>query len=210
MAEIAEAAECHLEGTRRFGPTDEAEKRRLAERRSNDLVYDSGAEISRMKTRLMAAVDRARAAGDEWLEDLYREKLERCRTQRITDEMSSASCAFTGSGAEFAAIVAPTTSGRTARMIARFRPEVPILGCAHDTVNRKKLLMSFGVFPVNIGRMAPDGKSLMSDTESVFRACGALLTGQGLLESGAVVVWTAGSALFVPGTTNLIEIRRVE
>jgi pyruvate kinase len=205
MAEIAEAAEEHLEGTRRFGPVEEAERRRLAERRSHDLVFDSAAEIPRMQERLAA-----RARGDEWLEAMYTDKLERCLTQRITDEMSAASSAFAGSGNDYDAIIAPTTSGRTVRMIARFRPDVPILGCAHDALNRKKLLVSFGVWPVNVGRMAEGEDALLSDTASVFRACSEMLKSQGLLEAGDLVVWTAGSSLFVPGTTNLIEIRRIE
>ncbi|MCK4915313.1 MAG: hypothetical protein KAS89_04035, partial [Candidatus Eisenbacteria sp.] len=158
--------------------------------------------------RLGAAI--ARARGDEWLEAMYADKLERCLTQRITDEMSAASSAFSGSGSDYNAIVAPTTSGRTVRMIARFRPDVPILGCAHDVLNRKKLLMSFGVCPVNVGRMAEGEDALLRDTESVFRACSDILKSQGMLEAGDLVVWTAGSSLFVPGTTNLIEIRRIE
>jgi pyruvate kinase len=210
MAEIAEAAEKHLEGTRRFGDADELDRRRLAERRSKDLVLDSEAEIPRMEGRLSAAVERARSEGDGRLEDIYAEKLERCRTQRITDEMSSASCAFAASGEDYAAILAPTTSGRTVRMIARFRPDVPILGCAHDSLNQKKLLLTFGVCSVNVGRMASGGDALLGDTESVFRACVETLTARGMLEHDDLVVWTAGSSLFVPGTTNLIEIRRVD
>jgi pyruvate kinase len=210
MAEIAEAAERHLEGIRRFGKPDEEELRRLAQRRSNDLVFESDAETPRMRVRLETAIARAEASGDDWLRELYEEKLTRCNTQRITDEMSAASCAFSRSAADSDAIVAPTTSGRTARMIARFRPDVPVLGCAHDALNQKKLLMSFGVFPVNVGRLAPDGDGLLSDAESVFAACAKLLKSEGLLEPGNLIVWTAGSAVFVPGTTNLIEIRRIE
>ena len=210
MAEIAEAAEKHLEGTRRFGRVEQVDRRRLAERRSHDLVFDSEAEIPRMQKRLAAAIERAQARGDRWLEAMYADKLERCLTQRITDEMSAASCAFSGSGSDYDAIVAPTTSGRTVRMIARFRPDVPILGCAHDVLNHKRLLMSFGVCPVNIGRMAEGEDALLHDTESVFRACSEILKSQGMLVDGDLVVWTAGSSLFVPGTTNLIEIRRIE
>jgi pyruvate kinase len=210
MAEIAEAAERHLEGARRFGDAEELDRRRLAERRSKDLVLDSEAEIPRMRTRLREAVERARSAGDERLEDIYEDKLERCLTQRITDEMSAASCSFAASGGEYAAIVAPTTSGRTARMIARFRPDVPILGCTHDSLNQKKLLLSFGVCAVNIGRLATRGDSLLMDTQSIFQVCVDALKEQRMLETGDVVVWTAGSSLFVPGTTNLIEIRRID
>ncbi|MFH1689785.1 MAG: pyruvate kinase [Candidatus Eisenbacteria bacterium] len=210
MIDIAEAAEEHLEGTGRFGPVEDAERRRVVERRTHDLVLDSEAEIPRMKARLKAALERASEEGDSWLADMYGEKLERCRAQKITDEISSAACAFSASGDDYRAIVAPTTSGRTVRMIARFRPNVVILGCAHDSLNQKKLLMSLGVCPINSGRMGDGPGGLLGDTESVFRTCSAILKSRGMLEPGALVVWTAGSSLFVPGTTNLIKIRRVE
>jgi pyruvate kinase len=210
MIDIAEAAEVHLEGTRRFGPVEDAERRRLVERRTHDLVLDSEAEMPRMKARLKEALERAGKEGDGWLSDMYVEKLERCRAQKITDEISSAACSFSASGDEYRAIVAATTSGRTIRMIARVRPDVVILGCAHDALNQKKLLLSFGVCSVNSGRMGDGPGGLLGDTESVFRTCSAILKSRGMLKTGDLVVWTAGSSLFVPGTTNLIKIRRVE
>ena len=188
------------------------------------MVQGSAAEIPRMRERLEAALERAGSTADGWLRGIYEEKLERCNTQRITDEMSAAACSFSRSDANYDAVVAPTTSGRTVRMMARFRPDVPVLGCAHDSLTRKKLLLSFGVFPVNVGRLteaapagsAPDDGSggaeggLLRDAQSVFGACAELLKKDGMLASGDIVVWTAGSSLFVPGTTNLIEIRRVD
>jgi pyruvate kinase len=48
------------------------------------------------------------------------------------------------------------------------------------------------------------------DTQSIFQVCVDALKEQRMLETGDVVVWTAGSSLFVPGTTNLIEIRRID
>ncbi|MBN2564762.1 MAG: pyruvate kinase [Candidatus Eisenbacteria bacterium] len=210
MTDIAEAAEAHMEGRPGGGPGQDPDMRRLAERRTGDLVLDSEAEIVRTDERLRAALGRARASGDAWLEQLYAEKLQRNAAQKITDEISAAACSFSSSSPDCTAIVAPTTSGRTVRMISRFRPNDPILGCAHDSLNRKKLSLSFGVYAVNCGRTAEGTDQPMTDTEDVFRRCSGILKEQGMLSGGELIVWTAGSALFVPGTTNLIKIRRVE
>jgi pyruvate kinase len=210
MTDIAEAAETYMEGRPGQGPGQDPDVARLAERRTRDLVLDSSAEIARTDRRLKAALKRAEAAGDEWLSDIYGEKLERNAAQKITDEISAAACSFSTSSPDCTAIVAPTTSGRTVKMISRFRPNGPILGCAHDSLNRKKLAMSFGVYAVNCGRTSDAGGKLMADTEDVFRRCSTILKEHGMLHVGDLIVWTAGSALFVPGTTNLIKIRRVE
>jgi pyruvate kinase len=210
MIEIAEAAETHMEGGPIGGPGRDPDVRRLAERRTRDLVLDSEAEIARTDERLRDALGRARSGGDEWLESFYAEKLARNAAQKITDEISAAACSFTSSSPDYRAVVAPTTSGRTARMISRFRPDDTILGCAHDSLNRKKLVLSFGVYPVNCGRMSGESDELIGDTERVFLLCSGILKEHGMLRDGDLIVWTAGSALFVPGTTNLIEIRRVE
>ena len=210
MIEIAEAAENHLAGRTGGGHDSPASRRRSEERRAREMIAESELETRMQRARLTVALERARSAADDWLEAFYAEKLDRCLAQKVTDEISAAACSFASSDVDYAAIVAPTTSGRTVRMIARFRPGVPILGCAHDVLNRKKLLLTFGVYTVNIGRMAEGRDDLLIDTGSVFRACSEALRSEGVLATGDLVVWTAGSSLFVPGTTNLIEIRRVD
>ena len=95
MIEIAEAAESHLEGTRRFGPVEDAERRRLVERRDTRPraglggrdTEDDGAAGGGAGTR--AGRRRRLARGH---------RTERSSTgagaQKITDEISSAACSF--------------------------------------------------------------------------------------------------------------------
>jgi pyruvate kinase len=109
------------------------------------------------------------------------------------------------------AIIALTASGRTARMIARFRPKLPIIGVTHDRTNARKLALSFGVYPLCIG----DGGETLDE---VFEAVAQEAKQQDylfwqpgfrLLQPGGRVVFSGGAPLRVSGATNLIQIREV-
>jgi pyruvate kinase len=192
------------------------------QRRFRDVSEGSGRLIAENTERLQRAMisaatkadDPYASAGDkvefEWQQRLYREKLGKSVKQRTTDHISEAACILS-EGEEYKAIIAPTTSGRTARMISRFRPEVPILGVAHDVFNARKLTLSFGIYPLCIGGQ-------QHDLDEVFdsAACASVKLGYitwrpnfCLLEHDYLVISTSGTPLFTPGTTNLIQIRRV-
>lgn len=156
--------------------------------------------------------DRARHV---WERDLYGEKQGRSEKQETTDRISQAACSLSLRKKDsYKAIIAPTTSGRTARMISRFRPSLPIIGAAHDIHNARKLLLSFGVYPLNIGK-----EQVNDNLERIFdRACeeakkpGFLSWEPSfhLLSPGDTVISTSGTPLHEPGTTNLIQIRELE
>lgn len=145
-----------------------------------------------------------------WRARLYGEKIRRSEEQTTTDSISESACLLSAEKG-YSAIVAPTTSGRTARMIARFRPQVPIVGVAHDEANAHKLILSFGVYPLSIG----EGQQ---SVEKVFKAACAAAVQPGyvpwddefqLFRKHDHVVATSGTPLRKIGTTNLIQIREV-
>ena len=101
---------------------------------------------------------------------------------------------------DLAAIVVPTGSGRTARLVSSYRPRVPVLAVSAklETVRRMNLL--FGVRPSSPSR---------------GRACGACSTTapelaqeRGIAESGELIAVTAGLPSQELGT-NLFEVHRV-
>jgi pyruvate kinase len=62
----------------------------------------------------------------------------------ITDAISQATCGIARElGA--VAIITPTTSGTTARMVARCRPKVPIFAITHEVCTYRKLALVWGV-----------------------------------------------------------------
>ena len=97
-----------------------------------------------------------------------------------------------------AAIVSLTTSGGTARVIAKYRPAVPILALTDDAGTVRQLAFTWGVTPVRIPPLAETGYELA--------ALRAHVLGSGIVRSGEMVVYSAGSPLQKRGPTNMLEV----
>jgi pyruvate kinase len=99
-----------------------------------------------------------------------------------------------------AAIVVPTQSGRTARIVSAFRPEVPILAISprEETVRRLNLL--FGVRCVL--------HQQWGELRDLLAACAMIARREGVAKPGELIAVTAGLPDQELGT-NLFEIHRV-
>jgi len=113
----------------------------------------------------------------------------------VATAISHSSCT-TAFELQAAAIITPTQSGSTARMVSKFRPKAPIIAATYDEKVMRKLCLSFGVNSVNVPY------SEVTDDIIDF-AVNAVVTAQ-LVNSGDLVVITAG--IGVAGTTNLIKV----
>jgi len=101
-----------------------------------------------------------------------------------------------------AAIVAGTSSGSTARLVARFRPACPVVGLTPKVVTQRQLTLSWGVIPALVAPFA--------DTEEMFGLAGLWILDQGLAQQGDRVIVTAGVPVGVPGTTNLVKVIEIK
>jgi pyruvate kinase len=125
------------------------------------------------------------------------------RTDQATQDVAD-SVAQSAVGAVYrlglAALVVPTNSGRTARLISAHRPKVPVLAISPriDTVRRLNLL--FGVTAV-LSEQATDVRSQLDE-------CAALAAKHGIARSGDLIAITAGLPEQELGT-NLFEVHRV-
>jgi pyruvate kinase len=111
--------------------------------------------------------------------------------------MSNAACDLAETiGAR--AILVPTFTGRTASGVARLRPRRPIVGLSHHQTAVQQMALEWGVTPV-----------LMPQTENVedlwSRSLESALNSGGI-DKGDRVVLTAGTAVNLPGSTNVIKV----
>ena len=115
----------------------------------------------------------------------------------IGQAMSNAACDIAEALAARALLV-PTYTGRTASGVARLRPRRPIIGLTHHEDALYHMSLEWGVTPVGIAE-APDVEELWRSSLEAARSTG-------IVESGDRVVITAGTAVNIPGSTNVIKV----
>lgn len=115
----------------------------------------------------------------------------------VTSAISHATCS-TAHDLNAAAIVTVTKSGRTARMISKFKPSCPILGCTTSESVYRHMSLMWGVRPLLM-----DTKQ---DSEALFAEALKVAEQTGMVNKGELVVITSGLPLGVTGTTNMIKV----
>lgn len=116
----------------------------------------------------------------------------------ITDAICHATCT-TAHDLNAKAIVTVTKSGRSGRMISRYRPECDIISCATTEKVCRQLALSWGVTPI-----------LIKEEKEVFdlfdKAIQAAVKAD-LLKKGDLTVITSGVPIGISGTTNMIKVQ---
>ena len=133
----------------------------------------------------------------------YREVLSHQSRQQqmtITDAISQA-VANTALDLECPAIITPTQSGYTARMVSKYRPKADIIAVTPDLRVMRKLTLVWGVTPVLGEEVETTDDMLTSAIETSVR--------NGYVAHGDLVVITAGVPVGQTGTTNLIKVHVV-
>lgn len=118
----------------------------------------------------------------------------------VTSAISHA-CCTTAHDLGAAAIITVTKSGKTARMISKFRPNCPIIGCSPYSHVCRQLNLSWGVTPLLIDEKGSTDELFDHSVDSAERA--------GLVKSGELVAITAGVPIGVSGTTNMMKVHVV-
>lgn len=127
--------------------------------------------------------------------------LVKMETPNVTDAISHATC-MTAMDINAAAIITITKEGGTARMISRYRPYSPIIGCTPLKKTFYQMGLSWGVNPVMINEE--------TDTEELFTNSIKATQQRGYIKKDEIAVITAGVPLGVSGTTNIIRVMTAE
>src|SRR3989440_5849983 len=128
----------------------------------------------------------------------YRHQLPGAAEQpTVGQAMSNAACDLAEAlGAK--AMLVPTFTGSTASAVARLRPRRPIVGLTHQPYSVRHMALEWGVTPMLI----PECK----DVEDLWARSIEAARASGIVEPGDRIVITAGTAVNVPGGTNVIKV----
>ena len=111
-------------------------------------------------------------------------------------------CCLTAKDLQATAILTATNSGRSARMICRFRPACPVAALTMHEKVRRQLNISWGVTPFLTGEV--------NSTDRIFSLSAEVALKEGLVQNGDTVVITAGVPLGKSGSTNLIKAQIID
>src|SRR4051794_12975986 len=115
----------------------------------------------------------------------------------IGSAMSNAACDL-AEALRAKAILVPTFTGRTASAVARLRPQRPIVALTHMDWALRQLALEWGVTPLLIPEC--------DDVEELWDVSVSAAREAGLIMPGDRVVITAGTAVNIPGSTNVIKV----
>ena len=128
---------------------------------------------------------------------LLQQEAVRNATVRTVANAVSYSCCQMARDLNANAIITPSNSGTTARMVARFRPDCPIIAPTPSEHAYNQLGLSYGVVPAHMG--------MSGDTDELINTAVEAAQQSGLVKTGDVVIISAGVPTGVSGTTNLIK-----
>ena len=180
-AETADVANAILDGTDAVMLSEETA--------AGQYPLEAAKMMDRIATEVESSVDQQKF---RWEPDVQ---------TKVSDAISrSASNIARATGAT--AIITPTSSGSTARLVARFRPIQPIIATTPNGSVVYFLSFCWGIVPVLV---------VSSDTTAdQFSLAVDAARNAGWVRSGDLVVITGGTPLHMPGTTNLIKVEQVD
>ena len=116
------------------------------------------------------------------------------------DAVSHATCAM-AMDIDAKAIVVCSLSGKTARMVSRFRPPMNVMGLTTNEKTYRKLAMSWGVLPKMCDKF--------DSTDVLFYSAKNMAINEFSLTDGDHIVITGGMTNGISGNTNTIKVENV-
>jgi len=124
----------------------------------------------------------------------------RAKSMTITDAMGHA-VATTAASLDATAILTPTESGYTAKVVSKYRPACPIIAVTPHEEVINKLALAWGVYPI----LFESANSTDEMTEKAIQAA----VKEKMIKQGDLIIITAGVPVREPGTTNMLKVHVV-
>ncbi len=121
-------------------------------------------------------------------------------SQSIADAVSNSAC-DAAEQLNVKAIVAFTTSGFTARMVAKYRPQTDIIAFTSNQTVARQLSLSWGINSRYL--------DYLENTDEIIQYSEKALLKYDYVKKGDLIVVLLGAPVFVKGTTNLMKIHVV-
>jgi pyruvate kinase len=99
------------------------------------------------------------------------------------------------------AIICATTSGSTARFVAKYRPDTQVIGATPFPETYRRMALIWGVQPILIKEVG--------DTDEMMEETLTAVAKRRIVKPGDRVILTAGVPIYTPGNTNLIRVHVV-
>ena len=99
------------------------------------------------------------------------------------------------------ALAVGTSSGSSARLLARYRPPVPIYAFTSNEMVARQLSIIYGVNPI----LSP----VMKSTDQMLHEMERVLTETGHVRPGDNIVLVAGQPVGLLGSTNMLTLHRI-
>ncbi len=128
----------------------------------------------------------------------YRHELPTADDEPTIDQALSNAACDVAEALSAKAILVPTFTGHTASAVARLRPKRAIVALTHKRESLRHLALEWGVTPVSIPET--------NDVEDLWTRSVDAAREAGVVERGERVVITAGTAVNIPGSTNVIKV----
>ena len=125
---------------------------------------------------------------------------ERKANPDVTDAICHATCT-TALDLRAKAIISVTKSGRSAKMVSRYKPDCDIVACAMDEKVCRQLNLAWGVTPILLDEQ--------KEVFDLFDEAVAVAAKEKHLEKGDTVVITSGVPIGMSGTTNMLKVQTV-
>ncbi len=118
--------------------------------------------------------------------------------EEVAESVAHAACVL-AEHLKAKALIATTSSGKTAAHVSRFRPRQPILALSPNDKALRRVLLHWGCIPVPTSSSRRSEDMIEEAVESAVES--------GRVSRGDLLVLTAGFPFWVPGTTNMIRVR---